>query len=121
MLNEAIIKPGWIMDKQSPFSARLSGPRKVVSQLLSAARLNWGCIVCSRSAILSPMTLAEQIAAMRKSRGLTQAQTADAARINRVYLSQIERSHRVPSAAVVERIAAALGCLVEVRLKPRAR
>jgi DNA-binding XRE family transcriptional regulator len=53
------------------------------------------------------------IAAWRKYRGLTQAQLAAAADIDRGYLALIERGARSGSASTLARIASALGCLVD--------
>jgi len=56
------------------------------------------------------MALGEHIRARRRERGLTAATLAELAQISRAHLSEIERGHVVnPSAAVLQRLADALG------------
>ena len=47
---------------------------------------------------------------LRKERGWSQEALADAARLDRTYISGIERVVRNPTATVLERIASALDC-----------
>jgi transcriptional regulator with XRE-family HTH domain len=51
----------------------------------------------------------ENLRDLRLAAGLTQQQLAEAAGINQGYLSDIERGKRVPSVAVIEKFAEALG------------
>ena len=48
------------------------------------------------------------IAVFRKHRGMTQANLADKAKLNRLYISQLETGHRVPSLDALSKIAEAL-------------
>jgi transcriptional regulator with XRE-family HTH domain len=54
--------------------------------------------------------LAVNMKRMRKERGWSQEALADAAGLDRTYISGIERVVRNPTVTVVERVARALGC-----------
>lgn len=54
--------------------------------------------------------LAVNMKRLRKERGWSQEALADAAGLDRTYISGIERVVRNPTITVVERIAQALGC-----------
>ena len=54
--------------------------------------------------------LAVNMKRLRKERGWSQEALADAARLDRTYISGIERVVRNPTATVLERIASALDC-----------
>jgi len=54
--------------------------------------------------------LAANMKRLRKERGLSQEALADAAGLDRTYISGIERIVRNPTITVVERIASALNC-----------
>lgn len=49
------------------------------------------------------------IRAVRRARNLSQASLAEAAQVERSYLSRVERLDRKPSARILKRLAAALG------------
>lgn len=53
--------------------------------------------------------LGNNVARLRKERGLSQEAFADHAGIHRTYISDIERGARNPTVVVVEKIAKALG------------
>lgn len=53
--------------------------------------------------------LGDNVARLRKERGLSQEAFADHAGIHRTYISDIERGARNPTVVVVEKIAKALG------------
>lgn len=50
---------------------------------------------------------------IRKARGLSQAQVADAARTTRVYITQIENGQRTPSPKVLKALADVLGLTMD--------
>jgi transcriptional regulator with XRE-family HTH domain len=54
--------------------------------------------------------LAANMKRLRKERGWSQEVLADAAGLDRTYISGIERVVRNPTITVVERVAVALGC-----------
>lgn len=54
--------------------------------------------------------LATNMKRLRKERGLSQEALADAAGLDRTYVSGIERLVRNPTITVVDRVAHALGC-----------
>jgi transcriptional regulator with XRE-family HTH domain len=54
--------------------------------------------------------LAENMKRLRKERGWSQEALADAAGLDRTYISGIERVVRNPTATVLDRIASALSC-----------
>jgi transcriptional regulator with XRE-family HTH domain len=54
--------------------------------------------------------LAANMKRLRKERGWSQEALADAAGLDRTYISGIERMVRNPTITVVERVAGALGC-----------
>lgn len=54
--------------------------------------------------------LAVNLKRLRNDRGWSQEALADAAGLDRTYISGIERVVRNPTIIVVERVAAALGC-----------
>jgi len=56
--------------------------------------------------------LAANMKRLRKERGLSQEALADAAGLDRTYISGIERKVKNPTITVVDRIAVALGCLL---------
>lgn len=65
------------------------------------------------------MKIAEQIVALREKAGLTQEQLAKKVRTSRSTISRLEAAdYRGHSMRMLERIAAALGARVEVRLAP---
>jgi transcriptional regulator with XRE-family HTH domain len=57
---------------------------------------------------LSPRKLGMTIKRLREERQLTQAELAAKAKVHRVYVAQIEARTKIPSLAVLERIARAL-------------
>lgn len=57
-------------------------------------------------------SLAKQIAALRKAKGMTQERLADAASIDRVALANIETGKRRPTVTTIYRISSALGVRV---------
>lgn len=56
--------------------------------------------------------LAVNMKRLRKERGWSQEALADAAALDRTYISGIERVVRNPTITVIERISGALGCQV---------
>ena len=54
-------------------------------------------------------SLAKQIAALRKAKGMTQERLADAASIDRVALANIETGKRRPTVTTVYRLSSAMG------------
>jgi transcriptional regulator with XRE-family HTH domain len=54
--------------------------------------------------------LAANVKRLRRDRGWSQEALADAAGVDRTYISGIERVVRNPTITVVERVAVALGC-----------
>lgn len=54
--------------------------------------------------------LAVNMKRLRKERGWSQEALADEARLDRTYISGIERRVKNPTVTVVERVAGALGC-----------
>ena len=54
--------------------------------------------------------LAANVKRLRKERGWSQEALADEARLDRTYISGIERIVRNPTVTVVGRVAVALGC-----------
>ena len=58
--------------------------------------------------------LAANIKLLRKERGWSQEALADAAGLDRTYVSGIERVVRNPTVTVVERIGSALGCQLAI-------
>lgn len=59
------------------------------------------------------------VAQARRALGLSQEELADAARVARSYMSDVERGARNPTLRVVERIARALGVSPGDLLMPR--
>lgn len=62
-------------------------------------------------------SLAKQIAALRKAKGMTQERLADAASIDRVALANIETGKRRPTVTTVYRLSAAMGVHVSELFK----
>lgn len=62
-------------------------------------------------------SLAKQIAALRKAKGMTQERLADAASIDRVALANIETGKRRPTVTTVYRLSAAMGVNVSELFK----
>lgn len=62
---------------------------------------------------------AKTVIALRAAQGLTQAEMADRARIQRPVLSRIEGAKAMPTISTLERLAAALGARVEIRFVDR--
>jgi transcriptional regulator with XRE-family HTH domain len=56
------------------------------------------------------MTIADNLKAIRKDRGFTQAQLSDLAQIDVIQLSRIERGKSQPGLESLKKIAIALGC-----------
>lgn len=54
--------------------------------------------------------LAANMRRLRKERGLSQEALADAAGLDRTYVSGVERRVKNPTVTVVDRVATALGC-----------
>ena len=54
--------------------------------------------------------LAANMRRLRKERGLSQEALADAAGLDRTYVSGVERRTKNPTVTVVDRVATALGC-----------
>jgi XRE family transcriptional regulator of biofilm formation len=64
--------------------------------------------------------LGEQVRALREERGLTREQLAEATGLSAVYLKKLEAGERSsPSFPVLERIARALGCTLNVSLRSK--
>lgn len=62
-------------------------------------------------------SLAKQIAALRKAKGMTQERLADAASIDRVALANIETGKRRPTVTTVYRLSSAMGVPVSELFK----
>lgn len=60
------------------------------------------------------MTAGEQVRHWRIQRGLTQAELAAAARTQQASISRIEKGTDVPTLPLLERIASAMGCSVNI-------
>lgn len=62
-------------------------------------------------------TFGERVRALREERGLTQEKFAAACRLDRTYISGIERGRRNPSLKNISRIAEKLGVTLTVLFK----
>jgi len=67
------------------------------------------------------VTLSDTIRAARAAAGLTQQQAADRCGVGQVTWARWETGVRAPTVATLERIAAALGCALQVLLVPPRR
>jgi transcriptional regulator with XRE-family HTH domain len=65
--------------------------------------------------------LAVQVAAERNRRGLTQAELAGLCGTTQSAVARLERGERPPRLDTLLRIANALDCVLDVRLRPRTR
>jgi transcriptional regulator with XRE-family HTH domain len=66
---------------------------------------------------MSARDLGSQVKRLRESRGLTQQALADAARVNRVTVANIERGDADPTLATLKALAKALGVPVATLLR----
>jgi transcriptional regulator with XRE-family HTH domain len=65
--------------------------------------------------------LAEQVAAQRKARGLSQKELAELCGTTQSAIARLESGGRPPRIDTLLRIAEALDCELEVRLRPRTK
>ncbi len=63
--------------------------------------------------------IGEQIRALRKARGWSQAELARRAGTRQPVIARIENGRVIPTLPLLRRIATALGCDLEIRFRPR--
>ena len=63
--------------------------------------------------------LGRQLRVRRQAQGLSQAALATKAGVSRIFVEKIEAGARTPSWGTLERLARALGCRVDLTIKPR--